>query len=107
LRPSVSAASEVATRVTHAKPMDGYGIMVEIDHGNGLVTRYARMSKVVVEEGQEVAQCEVLGARAAARPGRICTTKFASTASRLSPNATCAWAQRNSAGAIPLSQAGQ
>jgi murein DD-endopeptidase MepM/ murein hydrolase activator NlpD len=50
-----------AGRVTHAGPMGGYGIMVEIDHGNGLVTRYAHMSKALVEEGQDVAQGAVLG----------------------------------------------
>jgi murein DD-endopeptidase MepM/ murein hydrolase activator NlpD len=41
--------------------MGGYGIMVEIDHGNGLVTRYAHMSKALVEEGQDVVQGAVLG----------------------------------------------
>ena len=35
--------------------------MVEIDHGNGLATRYAHMSEVLVEEGQEVAKSAVLG----------------------------------------------
>jgi murein DD-endopeptidase MepM/ murein hydrolase activator NlpD len=50
-----------AGRVTHAGPMGGYGIMVEIDHGNGLVTRYAHMSKALVEEGQDVVQGAVLG----------------------------------------------
>ncbi len=50
-----------AGRVTHAGPMGGYGIMVEVDHGNGLVTRYAHMSKALVEEGQDVAEGAVLG----------------------------------------------
>ena len=50
-----------AGRVPHAGPMGGYGIMVEIDHGNGLVTRYAHMSKALVEEGQDVVQGAVLG----------------------------------------------
>ena len=50
-----------AGRVTHAGPMGGYGIMVEIDHGNGLITRYAHMSKALVEEGQDVVQGAVLG----------------------------------------------
>ena len=50
-----------AGRVTHAEPMGGYGIMVEIDHGNGLTTRYAHMSEALVEEGQEVAKGAVLG----------------------------------------------
>ena len=50
-----------AGRVTHAGPMGGYGVMVEIDHGNGLTTRYAHMSEALVEEGQEVAKGAVLG----------------------------------------------
>jgi murein DD-endopeptidase MepM/ murein hydrolase activator NlpD len=48
-------------RVAHAGPAGGYGNMVEIDHGNGLVTRYAHMSDVLVEEGQEVDRGAVLG----------------------------------------------
>ena len=35
--------------------------MVEIDHGNGLVTRYAHLSKALVEEGDSVQQGTVLG----------------------------------------------
>ena len=34
-------------------PPGGYGNMVQIDHGNGLATRYAHMSETLVEEGQE------------------------------------------------------
>jgi murein DD-endopeptidase MepM/ murein hydrolase activator NlpD len=48
-------------RVVHAGPAGGYGNMVEIDHGNGLATRYAHMSETLVEEGQEVAKGAVLG----------------------------------------------
>jgi murein DD-endopeptidase MepM/ murein hydrolase activator NlpD len=50
-----------AGRVVHAGPMGGYGDMVEIDHGNGLTTRYAHMSEILVEEGQEVAQGALIG----------------------------------------------
>jgi murein DD-endopeptidase MepM/ murein hydrolase activator NlpD len=50
-----------AGRVVHAGPAGGYGIMVEIDHGNGLATRYAHMSEALVEEGQEIAEGAVLG----------------------------------------------
>jgi murein DD-endopeptidase MepM/ murein hydrolase activator NlpD len=50
-----------AGRVVHAGPMGGYGIMVEIDHGNGLATRYGHMSEVHVTEGQEVKAGAVLG----------------------------------------------
>ena len=48
-------------RVAHAGPMGGYGDMVEIDHGNGLVTRYGHMSEILVAEGQEVAAGALLG----------------------------------------------
>jgi murein DD-endopeptidase MepM/ murein hydrolase activator NlpD len=48
-------------RVVHAGPAGGYGIMVEIDHGNGLATRYAHMSEALVEEGQAVDKGAVLG----------------------------------------------
>ena len=50
-----------AGRVAHAGSAGGYGIMVEIDHGNGLTTRYAHMSEALVEEGQEVAKGAVVG----------------------------------------------
>jgi murein DD-endopeptidase MepM/ murein hydrolase activator NlpD len=53
-------------RVVHAGPTGGYGNMVEIDHGNGLATRYGHMSEILVEEGQEV--------KAGAALGRIGTT---------------------------------
>lgn len=42
--------------VTHAGPLGAYGNMVELDHGNGLVTRYAHVSKVLVKTGDLVNQ---------------------------------------------------
>lgn len=39
----------------------GYGNLIEIDHGNGIVTRYAHMSKVLVRDGQRVARGEQIG----------------------------------------------
>jgi murein DD-endopeptidase MepM/ murein hydrolase activator NlpD len=50
-----------AGRVIHAGPMGGYGNMVEIDHGNGLTTRYGHLSEVLVEEGQQVKANEIVG----------------------------------------------
>jgi murein DD-endopeptidase MepM/ murein hydrolase activator NlpD len=50
-----------AGRVIHAGPMGGYGAMVEIDHGNGLTTRYGHLSEVLVEEGQQVKANEIVG----------------------------------------------
>ncbi len=39
----------------------GYGNQVVIDHGNGIKTRYAHMSKVLVKEGQKVRRGQVIG----------------------------------------------
>lgn len=39
----------------------GYGRMVEIDHGNGLTTRYAHMSRIKVSEGQKVETGDIVG----------------------------------------------
>ncbi len=38
-----------------------YGQMVEIDHGNGLSTRYAHLSQIAVREGRPIAAGAVLG----------------------------------------------
>jgi len=35
--------------------------MVEIDHGNGLHTRYAHMSRILVKAGDKVAAGDVVG----------------------------------------------
>lgn len=43
-----------AGRVIYAGPMPGYGNTVEIDHGNGFITRYAHASKIEVHVGQTV-----------------------------------------------------
>lgn len=45
--------------VVHAGRNGGYGKMVEIDHGNGITTRYAHLSAVEVREGDHV----ILGGR--------------------------------------------
>ena len=39
----------------------GYGKMVEIDHGNGLHTRYAHMSSIAVAKGDKIKAGEVVG----------------------------------------------
>ncbi len=44
-----------AGRVTHAGHLGAYGIMVELDHGDGLLTRYGHAGKVAVSVGQQVA----------------------------------------------------
>lgn len=40
----------------------GYGYMVDIDHGNGYVTRYAHCSKIYVENGEKVNKGDVVAA---------------------------------------------
>ncbi len=48
-------------RVIEADYVGGYGNMVEIDHGNGLSTRYAHLSSIGVEVGQTVSKGDILG----------------------------------------------
>jgi len=43
-------------RVVFAGPAGGYGNMVELDHGNGLRTRYAHLSRILVGRGANVAE---------------------------------------------------
>ena len=42
--------------VTEAGDSGGYGNMVEIDHGNGLSTRYGHLSRILVKAGDKVAR---------------------------------------------------
>lgn len=50
-----------AGKVVTAGPTGGYGNMVEIDHGNGLSTRYGHLSAISVSEGQTVPVGAVVG----------------------------------------------
>ena len=47
--------------VTAAGSSGGYGNMVEIDHGNGIETRYAHMSSIAVSEGDRIEAGAVVG----------------------------------------------
>ncbi len=47
--------------VTHAGWSGGYGKMVEIDHGNGLATRYGHLSAIEAQIGQTVRIGQVIG----------------------------------------------
>lgn len=48
-------------RVVFAGRNAGYGKSVEIEHPSGLVTRFAHMSRIAVEEGDHVKAGEILG----------------------------------------------
>jgi murein DD-endopeptidase MepM/ murein hydrolase activator NlpD len=49
-------------RVSFVGQIRGYGNVVEVSHGNGLVTRYAHMSKTMATVGQQVDAGDVIGA---------------------------------------------
>lgn len=48
--------------VRSAEPDGAYGLSVEIDHGNGLLTRYAHASKVMVKPGELVRRGQTIAA---------------------------------------------
>lgn len=50
-----------AGKVTVAGPSAGYGNMVEIDHGQGITTRYGHMSKILVKEGDKIEAGDIIG----------------------------------------------
>ncbi|MBB4007730.1 M23 family metallopeptidase [Allorhizobium taibaishanense] len=50
-----------AGTVVTAGPTGGYGNMVEIDHGQGVTTRYGHMSKILVQAGEKVDPGQVVG----------------------------------------------
>jgi murein DD-endopeptidase MepM/ murein hydrolase activator NlpD len=47
--------------VIYAGPSGGYGIRVDVDHGNGFVTRYGHLAKTQVALGQTVTPGQQLG----------------------------------------------
>ncbi len=59
--PGTAIQAAGAGTVVKAGWNGGYGRMVEVDHGNGLSTRYAHMSRILVKEGQEIATGDIVG----------------------------------------------
>lgn len=47
--------------VVKAERMGGYGNMVEIDHGNGLTTRYGHLSRIAIAVGSGVQRGQLIG----------------------------------------------
>lgn len=50
-----------AGTVTYAGVMSGYGNVVFIDHGNGMITRYGHQSRIASHVGQHVGTGDVIG----------------------------------------------
>ncbi len=50
-----------AGKVIAAEYAGGYGNMVEIDHGNGVTTRYGHMSRILVKPGQRLDKGDIVG----------------------------------------------
>lgn len=48
-------------RVLQAGRSNGYGNLVELDHGKGIDTRYAHLSAILVKPGQRVEQGQMIG----------------------------------------------
>ncbi len=48
--------------VTYAAMENGYGRIIKVDHGNGIETYYAHLSRFYVQEGQDVRRGEMIGA---------------------------------------------
>jgi len=57
--PIVAPASGTVTKVGRE---NGYGNVLEIDHGNGIVTRYAHCSRIDVRQGQRVTRGQNIAA---------------------------------------------
>lgn len=53
-RTGTAVTAAAAGTVVAAGENGGYGLMVEIEHGDGFVTRYAHLSRIVVREGATV-----------------------------------------------------
>ncbi len=47
--------------VTKSGWQGGYGNMIEIDHGNGLATRYGHLSKIDVQVGDSISRGQIIG----------------------------------------------
>ena len=59
--PGELVRATAAGRITNASSQGGYGLMVEIDHGKGLVTRYGHLSAIETSVGDIVQPGDVIG----------------------------------------------
>ena len=56
--PALAAAAGVVTRIGWSGP---YGRIVDVDHGNGIMTRYGHLAEYLVQEGDQVAARQPVG----------------------------------------------
>jgi murein DD-endopeptidase MepM/ murein hydrolase activator NlpD len=47
--------------VSSVRRTKSYGLVIDVKHGNGIVTRYAHLSKALVQRGERICRGEVLG----------------------------------------------
>ncbi|MEX0590511.1 MAG: M23 family metallopeptidase [Xanthobacteraceae bacterium] len=59
--PGDPVRAAAAGKIVQAERNGGYGLIVEIDHGNGIATRYAHLSSLAVEAGGNVAAGALIG----------------------------------------------
>jgi len=55
--PVVAPAAAIVTLVTR---QNGYGLVLQLDHGNGIVTKFAHLSRVNVKQGQRVTRGQLI-----------------------------------------------
>lgn len=59
--PVIATASGVVREVKRSELQAGYGNYIEIDHGQGLVTRYAHLQDTQVRYGEKVSKGQAIG----------------------------------------------
>ena len=59
--PVIATASGKVTQLKRSDLEAGYGNYLEIDHGNGIITRYAHLEDIQVKFGAKVAKGETIG----------------------------------------------
>ncbi len=62
MRHGADVPSAGAGTVVSVADVKGYGLQVEVDHGNGVTTRYAHLSSAAVRPGDTVARGQVIAA---------------------------------------------